>query len=235
MHLIKQIKIYGDSLMKGVLVDNHKYSIIKENNIASLSDIFPLDIDNKSRFGNTIEQGYKQIKKDFANGTTNCDFVLLEYGGNDCDYNWSEIAANPDAQHQPHTPPNKFKSIYSEIISLLRSKGITPIMMSLPPVNARKYFDWFTQNGLNKENIMKWLGSIDVIYRFQEMYSGIISKISVETSAPLVDVRTSFLSKHYPDRYLCDDGIHPNQLGYALIKDVFIDFIRRNKSLALIR
>lgn len=234
MNIIKQIKIYGDSLMKGILMDNHKYSIVKENNIASLQNIFPLYIDNKSRFGNTIEQGYEQIKKDISKGI-DCDFALLEYGGNDCDFHWADISADPDAIHLPNTPIEKFKSIYCEIISLLRSKGITPILMSLPPINAKKYFDWFTQNGLSKESILKWLGSIDVIYRYQEMYSNTVTKIAFETSSPLVDVRMSFLDKHYPDQYLCDDGIHPNKDGYALIKDVFINFINSNKSLAMIR
>ena len=32
----------------------------------------------------------------------NPDIVLLEYGGNDCAFNWDEVADNPDANHLPN-------------------------------------------------------------------------------------------------------------------------------------
>jgi hypothetical protein len=48
--------------------------------------------------------------------------------------------------------------------------------------------------GLKKENILKWLGSINTIYRFQESYSRMIEKIAAETKTRLVDIRTLFYS-----------------------------------------
>ena len=84
--------------------------------------------------------------------------VVLEYGGNDCDYDWAAISAHPQGIHQPHTPLPEFVRCCREMIRMLRARGILPIVMSLPPIDAQRYFDWFCRQGLDKPAVLRWLG-----------------------------------------------------------------------------
>lgn len=219
MGLVKQIQIYGDSIMKGIQLDAacERYYLPKENNIAVFQEEYPLSIHNNSKFGCTIEKGCRQLQKSLDSGLA-CDMVLLEYGGNDCDYDWEQVAANPEKDHKPHTDIHTFEKVYRKMLSMLKEHAITPIVMNLPPVDAEKYLNWICRDGLSRENILKWLGDVQMIYRFQELYSSAAVKIARETNTPLIDVRSAFLDKHSFKDLICEDGIHPNQQGHELIK-----------------
>jgi len=222
----KIVEIYGDSIMKGVLLDTitKRYSS-KKDLLDPIEECFPLELKNRSKFGCTIEKGQKMLDKALEEGL-NCDTILLEYGGNDCDFHWDQVAENPDGEHVPHTPLARFESIYRSMIRKLRVRGIEPIVMSLPPIDAEKYFAWFTRSGINKENILRWLGDIQLIYRHQELYSLSATKLALEEGCRFVDVRSAFLNRHDYKALLCEDGIHPNETGYQLISDVFSNFVK---------
>lgn len=44
--------------------------------------------------GRTITKGHEILTKDLAKDATN-DIAIIEFGGNDCDFNWAEVAENP--------------------------------------------------------------------------------------------------------------------------------------------
>ncbi|HZK69982.1 MAG TPA: SGNH/GDSL hydrolase family protein [Clostridia bacterium] len=225
MNLKKQIAVYGDSILKGIMLDkdSHKYYFSKESVAKSVEELLPVHIQNNSKFGCNIQKGYQQLKSALDKGL-NCDIVLLEYGGNDCDYDWAEVSTKPKENHLPHTPIDLFEQTYREIIFELKEHNIKPLMMSLPPIDAEKYINWITRNGLSKENITKWLGDVQMIYRFQELYSNTVSRVAAETGSQFVDVRSRFLDKHNFKELICDDGIHPNAEGHKLISQTFMDF-----------
>jgi lysophospholipase L1-like esterase len=218
MDLIKQIAVYGDSILKGVMLDreSQKYYFSSKGVVNNLGDLEPFQIKNYSKFGCTIKKGYQFIQKGLNKGIE-CDIMVLEYGGNDCDYDWQAISLNPEKNHIPNTPVDQFKAIYIKIIDELKEKGINPLMMSLPPVDAERYLTWITRDGLNRENIVKFLGDVQMIYRFQELYSNTIAAIAAEKNCLFIDVRRLFLDKHNFKDLLCDDGIHPNEAGHQLI------------------
>ena len=110
------------------------------------------------------------------------------------------------------------------MLTTLKDPAIQPSLMSLPPMDAEKYLSWITRAGLNRENILKCLGDTQMIYRFQELYSHTIMMLAYETKSLFVDVRAAFLDKHNYKDLLCDDGIHPNEEGHQLIKQVFSQF-----------
>ena len=227
MDLAKQIQIYGDSIMKGVQLDtaSERYYLPKENNFTVFQEEYPLDIHNNSKFGCTIEKGCQQLQKALDKDLA-CDMVLLEYGGNDCDYDWAKVAENPEKEHLPHTDIHTFEKVYRKMLSMLKEHGLTPIMMSLPPVDGEKYLNWICHNGLNRENILKFLGDVQMIYRFQELYSNAAVKIARETNTLLIDVRSVFLDKRNFKDLICEDGIHPNEEGHKLMKRVFEEFTK---------
>lgn len=220
-----KIEVYGDSILKGVLLDKNtkKYSVIKNNVIDYICSKMPLNIKNNARFGYTVTKGFNQLEYDLNKGL-NCDAVILEYGGNDCDFDWKMISENPQADCPPKTSLKEFENTYINMINKLKEKSITPILTSLPPINAEKYIDWICRNGLNKNNIVSWLGDIQMIYRFQELYSKTVEKIANKTGTMYVDLRSAFLDKHNFKDLLCDDGIHPNEDGHKIIADTFYSF-----------
>ena len=220
-----RIQIFGDSILKEVMLDknNKHYYLPKETNSSKIEKLLSIQIENNSRFGCTIGRGYSQLIKALDKGL-NCDTVLLGYGGNDCDYNWSEVAQKPNEEHLPNTPLDIFEKTYRSMIKKLKENGIEPLLMSLPPIDAEKYFAWMTRDGLNKKNLLNWIGDIQMIYRFQELYSNTVVKIANETNNMLVDVRTRFLEKRNFSELICDDGIHPTIKGHNIIKKAFLEF-----------
>lgn len=228
MILKSRIMIFGDSIMKGVILteNDSKYKINSLPGIDALAKRFNLTIDNRSRFGCTLEKGYTVLQRTLDR-EDNCRAVILEYGGNDCDFDWAEVSASPEAEHQPHTPIERFTELYSSAIEYLRSKGITPVLTTLPPLCAERYLNWICRNGLSRENILSWLGDINAIYRYQERYSRAVEQLAKHFTAPLIDLRSAFLAERQMEKLFCTDGIHPNEAGQALIQASFSDFFAR--------
>lgn len=228
MNILKKIYIYGDSILRGILLDekNKRYYQMENNNIKDLEKKFPLSIENKSKFGRTIEKGYREIKNMICKNI-NCDIVVLEYGGNDCDHKWGEIGEEPNKNHTPNTPIEKFESIYLKIIAELKSRKIQPVIMSLPPIDSEKYFNWVTQNGTNKDNVLKWLKDKQHIGHYQELYSLAATKVALQTNSLFIDVRSEFLKANNYGDLMCEDGIHPNEKGHNLISNIFSSYISK--------
>jgi lysophospholipase L1-like esterase len=227
MNVIKKIDVFGDSILKGIQINpgNLKYFVDNHIGIDIISKKHSLSIQNFSKFGCTITKGYSLIKKRLETDLE-CDTIVMDFGGNDCDFDWKAISENPDAKHNPKTPINTFIETYYSIIKLLKEKHILPILTTLPPLEPQRFFDWFC-NGLNKENILKWLGNVNTIYRYQENYSRSIEKIAYNTRCPLVDLRGAFLENRRIEDLLCEDGTHPNTKGQELITSAFLDFAEK--------
>lgn len=221
--------ISGDSISKGVVFDEtkNKYVVLEDNYVTLLQSRLKGAVRNTARFGNTLLKGVGYLKRDVIQDRP--DIVLIEYGGNDCDFNWSEIADNPDGDHTPKTDFNVFERMLTETIEYLRSLQITPVLMNLPPLNADQYFKWVSGNNPHAEsNILKWLGSVTKIYWWQERYNSTIVKVAEATKTRCIDIRGAFLE--HPDftKFICRDGIHPNQDGHRIISERVLEFVRSN-------
>ena len=216
------IGVWGDSILNGVVFDEIRgtYQILADSCGNLLSKTLGLDIKNRSRFGSTIEKGRQTLEQSLARGL-DCQYVLLEYGGNDCDFNWLAVSENPDLPHLPNTPLPEFKKQLQDMIELLRSNNIIPLLMSLPPINAQKYLDFLVSKGLSRENLLRFLGDCQQIYRFHESYSLEVTKMALVNKCAYVPVRESFLAAPDSPNLLCIDGIHPNEAGHLLMERVF--------------
>ncbi len=231
--MIRQILLLGDSILKGIQVPagGTRYCVENHLDAEGLGKKYGLHIENSSRFGCTVEKGRQLICRAVEKGEAG-DVIVMDFGGNDSDFDWAAVAAAPDGEHLPHTPLPEFSRIYREILSLLSANGITPVMTTLPPVLAERYLDWICRDGLSKENILHWLGSAETIYRFQENYSRTVEQIARETHTPLVDLRGAFLSSRRIDDLYCQDGIHPNTRGQELISHAFDRYLSSRLMLA---
>ncbi len=221
------IAIWGDSLLQGVVLNeaNGRYSILPDNAAATFSRRLGIAVANNSRFGSTAPKGSKSLSRTLESGAA-FEAAVLEYGGNDCDFNWDEVAREPEAEHQPNTPLQDFIACYSGMIQSIKDRGITPVLVTLPPLDAERYFRWITRNGADARNILRWLGDVHHIYRWHERYSNAVSTLARQFACPLVDVRDAFLSQRNYSDLMCADGIHPNEKGHALMESVFEEYAR---------
>lgn len=215
---IRKAIVWGDSVMRGVAYDEARgrYSLLQRTAVSKVAEELGIEIVNRAKMGMTVEQGLDLMEADLSRGMT-ADVALVEFGGNDCDFDWKAISENPDARHLPKTPVDLFEKKIKAMITKLRGSGIYTVLATLPPIAADKYFDFIARNGLNKENILKWLGDKHHIYRFHEMYSNVIQKVARECGCALLDLRSAFLSRWDLGALFCKDGIHPNEEGQLLM------------------
>lgn len=216
-----KVQIYGDSIMKAILVDeNYKYKPIARDLLAQLRQDTGVEAVNRAHFGYTVDRGQDVLRRDLEKGL-DCQYALLEFGGNDCDFNWSEVAAQPECEHAPHTPLRRFLDTMQSMAQTLMDAGVRPVLMSLPPLDAQRYLDFIGRLGNNTQNILRYIGDVQMIYRYQEMYSAQLARLSARLNLPLVDVRARFLERRDYGKLIARDGIHLTREGYGLIYDEF--------------
>lgn len=225
--VIKKINIWGDSILKGVIYDEirKKYTTLKENNATLISKNTGLDIKNNARFGLTAPKARNLMLAALEKGV-DCEAAIIELGGNDSDFNWAEVAQEPDKEHIPNTPLDVFRSCITDMVNALKKHNIIPVLVNLPPIDAEKYFAWITRDGLDGSRILRWLGDVQRIYRYHECYSLAITNLARTLNCHLIDVREAFLLEVNYSRYLCLDGIHPNSEGHKLMNKVFSEYVR---------
>ena len=136
------------------------------------------------------------------------------------------IAADPAADHQPHTKRETFRQTLESMLNVLYRQGVQPVLMSLPPIDPRRYLNFICRNGLDRSAILRWLGDEDMIYRHQEMYSDAVTQLAYAEDLPLIPVREEFLNDHKLMRLIAADGIHLTMPGYERLFDTLADWLR---------
>lgn len=218
-----RIAALGDSLTKGVILnDRNRYSVLEHGFIDIISNELDLNIENYGKFGCTVSFGKKVIEA-HADTIASSDYVFLEYGGNDCDFHWMEIAEAPQAEHHPKTMIESFKDQFRTLVEKVRELGSRPVIVSLPPIDSEAYFSFLSRfmDNKQKENVMNWLGGdIGIISRWHEKYNRVLFDIAGSTHTQIIDITSPFEKYEGDVRSLfCTDGIHPNAEGHKLIAD----------------
>ncbi|MBO4474931.1 MAG: SGNH/GDSL hydrolase family protein [Clostridiales bacterium] len=225
---METITAFGDSVLKGVIYEDEHYKVSDSSFQKICEESFGILIENKARFGSTIAKGESIFEKnlDTIRNSTG-QYVVLEFGGNDCDFNWKEVAETPDEEHLPMSTIEHFTATYSAIIKEIKEMGKIPVLLSLPPIDSARYFKHISR-GLNGENIMRWMrGDRQYITNWHERYNIEIFKLAIANEVPVIDITSIFLEKKNYSYYLCEDGIHPNVKGHRLIAQAIKDHVTR--------
>lgn len=217
--------IFGDSIGRGVIYNEEKDTYETDRGfISMLEGKCGIKVQNFTRFGQTIGKGLAMLerKADKVKGTK---AVFLEFGGNDCDFDWKAIALDPQGFHAPKTTLSEFVSIYKKMIQTVRELGAEPIVLNLPPIEHNFYFDWVS-DGVNADNILKWLDNDKKeIFRWHESYNYAVYNICRENRVKMIDIRSPFLSFDLKS-LICRDGIHPNTEGHKIIFENILEFFK---------
>ena len=213
---IKKIMVWGDSILKGVTQDeNGKYRVLPQNCSALLDAKADVEVVNHARFGCTVTKGRAIMQADLNKGT-DARYAVIEFGGNDCDFDWAQIAQDPNGVYEAKTPLATFAHEMEQMIAETRAAGIRPVLTTLPPIEPNRFFATISR-GLNAQNILQWLGSAFTTYRWQENYSNTVAQVAKKNNVPLVDIRSAFLTERHYENFICEDGMHPNEKGHLLI------------------
>ena len=221
----KNAIVWGDSLARGVVFDENRgrYILSSCNAATMISEKLGIEIKNRSRMGMTSQDGIVMMQKDLEKGLK-ADVAVIEFGGNDCDFDWKAISMDPNAKYDPKTTIESYEQNIRGMIQTARQADMEPVLINLTPVHAENYFRFITRDGLSQENILQWLGDTFQIYRYQERYSILLSRLARECGCRLFDIRSAFLSVwDCTSALFCIDGIHPTEEGHRLIGNSILE------------
>lgn len=222
-----RIAAVGDSLTKGViLTENNRYSILDGSYLDIISNELDLYIENYGKFGSTVRFASEVIGR-HEEEIASSEYTFLEFGGNDCDFDWMGIAQSPSEEHSPRTVMDLFKEQFIAAIERIRKLGSRPVIISLPPILPYTYFSFFTRtmSQEQKSAVVKWLGGdVGIISRWHETYNRELFKIAGETQTQIIDITSPFdVYKGDLGDLFCADGIHPNHAGHKLIAESIVN------------
>lgn len=223
---MKQLLIFGDSILKGITYapEDGGYHVLRNGRFAGLQE-HGIDIINHARMGSTIIRGLRDIKKHIT-GDMNDTAVLIGYGGNDCNFDWQSVSAHPEESHNPKVTEDVFVDEYMECVDHCNRHGAEVYVTTLVPLDSLKYMDWICR-GNNRSVILDWLGDVSMLRRWHEYYNNLVIKTAMQTGALVVDVRKPFLLSHEFNDLICADGIHPTEKGHRIVENVITNTLLR--------
>ena len=216
--------IYGDSLLKATMPDTEMRYHFHLPEVMAQYPSDRLEVVNRAKMGATVTKGLSLVEHDVQRGM-DARWALVAYGGNDSDFDWPAIADAPDQEHLPRTALPEFVEKLRCAARMLRDAGVQPVLMTLPPIDSARYFDFISRRS-DGQRILTWLGDVGRIYRHQELYSDTVAALAMSEGLPLIDVRRQFLPLRDLPRLIAADGIHLTMPGYRRLFDTLAAWVR---------
>ncbi|MCM3364627.1 MULTISPECIES: SGNH/GDSL hydrolase family protein [Bacillaceae] len=224
-----KIICFGDSLTRGVSFVKGRVRIIKDNYPAILEKLFsvrnPEDtiILNKGVFNDNSDLLMKRLEKDVLSEEPN--YVLLNVGGNDCNFKWQEVAENPDSNHDPIVPINQYIENIGNMVAKMKQSNITPILLTLPPLDPVRYYKFIADR--YGTTISHWISCCGGIEHWHGLYNFHLNNLIEQLNLPSIDVRTALIKAGNIADFISDDGIHLNSAGYKKMSNVIFEEMLR--------
>ncbi len=222
-----QIVCFGDSVTRGMTYIGGRLRIIKQNYPAflqqSLSAQPDFDVVNKGTFNDTSDGLCARLQTDVL--SFHPDYVLIEIGGNDCNFHWDEVALYPDRSHEPNVPLRRYLDNIRKMIEQIRDSGSVPIVMTLVPLDPVRYYA--TLEKMYGFAIARWIAICGGIEHWHAMYNQGLLRLIRSLSVSTIDLRTALKSTSDLAFLLSDDGIHPSALGYQVMSQTIFASLQK--------
>ncbi len=215
-----KLVVFGDSILKGVITipNSGKLFDTTENDSLTLAQKeLGFELDNRSIYGNITSKGLLKLQKFFDKGES-ADFCVIEFGSNDCDYDWGTLVQK--------VPLEDYLANLTAMVKLCREHKVTPLMMGLIPYVCD---DWFKTiiKGHDEAAILNFLGgSAETLGKNQLIYKNAQADFVQKNNVQFLDPWTIFESHK---ELMCYDGIHPNEEGYQQLSKAWIKFLSEVK------
>ena len=215
-----KLVVFGDSILKGVITipNSDKLFDVTENDSLSLAQKeLGFELDNRSIYGNITSKGLIKLQKFFEKGGE-ADFCIIEFGSNDCDYDWGTLVQK--------VPLEDYLANLAAMVKLCREHKVTPLMMGLIPYICD---DWFKTiiKGQNEAAILDFLGgNPEQLGKNQLIYKNAQADFVQKNKVQFLDPWQIFQGHK---EIMCYDGIHPNEEGYVELSKAWIKFLSEVK------
>ena len=215
-----KLVVFGDSILKGVITipGSTKLFDVTENDSLTLAQKkLGFELDNRAIYGNITSKGLIKLQK-FFEKSGEADFCIIEFGSNDCDYDWGTLVQK--------VPMNEYLENLSQMVKLCRDNKVTPLMMGLIPYVCD---DWFKTiiKGQNEAAILDFLGGTsETLGKNQLEYKKAQADFVQKNNVQFLDPWTIFEGHK---ELMCYDGIHPNEKGYELLSEAWVKFLSEVK------
>ena len=215
-----KLVVFGDSILKGVITipNSGKLFDTTENDSLSLAQKeLGFELDNRSIYGNITSKGLIKLQKFFEKGGES-DFCIIEFGSNDCDYDWGTLVQK--------VPLAEYLENLAAMVKLCREHKVTPLMMGLIPYVCDNWYQTIIK-GQNEAAILDFLGgSSETLGKSQLIYKNAQADFVQKNNVQFLDPWTIFEGHK---ELMCYDGIHPNEKGYELLSKAWIKFLSEVK------
>ena len=223
------IVVFGDSILKGVITipeSKNLFDVTENDSLTLAQKKLGFELDNRSIYGNITSKGLVKLQKYLEKGGK-ADYCIIEFGSNDCDYDWNIFASDGQLPAfesiLPKVPMAEYLSNLEEMVKLCRQHNITPIIMNLIPYICDKWFKTISK-GHNQAAILQFLGgSAEQLGKNQKLYFNALMDFVSKNNIQFLDVWGLFSSLSSAENYMCDDGIHPNEAGYKMMANLLIE------------
>ncbi|MFD1677400.1 SGNH/GDSL hydrolase family protein [Alicyclobacillus fodiniaquatilis] len=213
----------GDSLTRGVTFVHDRPRIVRDNYPsllqAALRGEKKVEVLNRGAFNDNSDTLLARLDKDVL--ALQPDVVLVEIGGNDCNFRWGEVAASPEANHQPYVPLRRYIDNVTNLVKRIRDIGATPIFLTLVPLDPVRYYQYLAK-AFGKQ-IAHWIALCGGIEYWHTGYHHALRQRLRELQVSEIDVREQDGQVVNWQDMLSEDGIHLTASGYqALSRVVFL-------------
>lgn len=211
-----KIICFGDSLTRGVSFVKGRLRILKNHYPASLQELFQhnkendIVVMNKGVFNDNSDLLLTRLEKDVIE--EHPSYVIIGIGGNDCNFHWDQVAENPENEHTAIVPIDRYIQNVKSIITKVKDNGITPILLTLPPLDPVRYYENISKNF--GPQISQWICKVGGIEHWHGMYNRHLKKLIDELDVMKIDVRSSIKQAGDLFELISDDGIHLTEKGY---------------------
>lgn len=212
-----RIICFGDSVTRGISYIRGRLRIQKENYPALLQAALAVDKDievvNKGVFNDNSDLLVLRMEDDVV--AARPDYVLIEIGGNDCNFRWGEIVCAKDEDHEPIVPLDRYLVNLQKMVERMQQEGITPILMNLLPLDPVRYYNHIYQR--HGVEVAHWIARCGGIEHWHGLYNRALVQLVRRLNVLNIDVRTAFKQAADFSVLLSDDGIHPTVEGYRVM------------------
>lgn len=226
-----KIVCFGDSLTRGVSFVKGRLRILKENYPNTLQQLFSennkeVSVVNKGVFNDNSHHLLERLEKDVI--MERPQYVIIEIGGNDCNFKWKEVAEKPWEEHKAIVPMNQYIENIKSIITNLKEHQITPVIATLPPLDPVRYYKNISDK--YSPSISHWISEVGGIDYWHGLYNRNLNRLAEECSTLKVDVRSALKKAGDLVEFISDDGIHLTAAGYKVLgEEIYRNIEKWNK------
>lgn len=213
---MNDIYLFGDSSSQGLVLDQDRYRVTRTGCVRLLKRK-GLPIRNYAVHGYTVLNGLKSFEGMRIEPGARC---VIQFGGNDSDLDWDAVSLEPGVFHDGSVPLESFRENLGRFVREARERFLDPVLVTPLALISTRFYRWVSR-GRDAGNILHYLhDDTESMYRWQERYANAVREVSAKEGCRLLDVRSWLLDRlDYPSLF-CEDGIHPNEDGHAVLAGI---------------